>query len=111
MRAAMGALKTRFTAGMALDAALDSLATADITWAPALDGDGERLAGLISVPGIVTAYRAGLERDVRRAAGLATGICCWRCASGRIRHSSAARCATWRCRPARCSFRGGEARW
>ncbi|MFN8514583.1 MAG: chloride channel protein [Chloroflexia bacterium] len=52
---------------------------------------------------------AGARRAAR--GGTRDRYCCWRCASGRIRHSSAARCATWRCRPARCSFRGGEARW
>lgn len=73
VRAAMGMARLTLDAGQPLDVALDSLAAAHLAWAPVVDVGGARLLGLVSVAGILRAYRRSLGRGVRRAAGLSLG--------------------------------------
>ncbi|HEX5505785.1 MAG TPA: chloride channel protein [Thermomicrobiales bacterium] len=74
VKAALGATATRLTPAVALDSALDTLASAGHAWAPVTAGDeADRYVGVVTVPAILGAYRASLRRSVRRAEGLALG--------------------------------------
>jgi CIC family chloride channel protein len=73
VRAAMSAPKLRLDRSQTLDDTLDTLVADRLSWAPALDETSGRLAGLVSVAGILQAYKEGINRTVRRAAGIAPG--------------------------------------
>jgi chloride channel protein, CIC family len=73
VRAAMSAPKLRLDRSQTLDDTLDTLVADRLSWAPVLDETSGRLAGLVSVAGILQAYKEGINRTVRRAAGIAPG--------------------------------------
>ncbi|HEU5327586.1 MAG TPA: chloride channel protein [Thermomicrobiales bacterium] len=73
VRAAMSAPKLRLDRSQALDDTLDTLVADHLSWAPVLDETSGRVAGLVSVAGILQAYKVGIGRTVRRAAGIAPG--------------------------------------
>lgn len=57
-----------------LDAALDTLASHRVRWLPVLAGrDDRRVVGVITAAEVVRAYRAALNRVVRRVSGIAAG--------------------------------------
>jgi chloride channel protein, CIC family len=60
--------------GLALDTALDALASTGRTWAPVTaEHQPGRWLGLISIAGILQAYRQGVHQRVRRATEIAVG--------------------------------------
>jgi chloride channel protein, CIC family len=73
VRAVMSAPKLRLDRSQTLDDTLDTLVADRLSWAPVLDETSGRLAGLVSVAGILQAYKEGINRTVRRAAGIAPG--------------------------------------
>lgn len=70
----MSRVQTWLLPTVALDVALDTLASNGHSWAPVVaDATDHRLLGVVSVPGILEAYRAALSRSVRRTDQMVLG--------------------------------------
>ncbi|HET8629634.1 MAG TPA: chloride channel protein [Thermomicrobiales bacterium] len=72
--AAMGPAAGGLAPDVGLDTALDTMTSDGLAWAPVLDAEqGGRLAGVVTVGGILRAYREALHRSVRRTDSIALG--------------------------------------
>ncbi|HEX5504395.1 MAG TPA: chloride channel protein [Thermomicrobiales bacterium] len=72
--AAMGPAAGGLAPDVALDTALDTMTSDGLAWAPVLDPEqGRRLAGIVTVGGILRSYREALHRSVRRTDSIALG--------------------------------------